>query len=48
MMSEYTETYLENRQRLIDAHAYNPQDEHHACGVGMVVALDGRPRRENV
>ena len=47
-MSESTKTYLQNRQRLIDAHAYNPEDEHHACGVGMVAALDGRPRREIV
>ncbi|NBC21147.1 MAG: glutamate synthase large subunit [Alphaproteobacteria bacterium] len=40
--------YLDNRQRLIDAHAYDPRDERDACGVGLVAALDGRPRREIV
>ena len=47
-MSEYTETYLRNRQTLIDGHAYDPADEHDACGVGLIVALDGQPRREVV
>ncbi len=47
-MTSYTETYLANRQKLIDAHAYDPRDEHDACGVGLVAALDGRPRREIV
>jgi glutamate synthase (NADPH/NADH) large chain len=27
---------------------YDPADEHDACGVGVVVALDGQPRREVV
>src|SRR5215510_10009964 len=27
---------------------YDPADEHEACGVGLVAALDGRPRREVV
>ncbi|MCC6917577.1 MAG: glutamate synthase large subunit [Alphaproteobacteria bacterium] len=40
--------YLENRQRLTDGHLYNPEDEHDACGVGMVAAIDGTPRREVV
>ncbi|MEL6473800.1 MAG: glutamate synthase large subunit [Pseudomonadota bacterium] len=40
--------YLENRQRLIEAHAYDPAHEHSACGVGLVTAIDGRPRREIV
>ena len=47
-MSKFVDTYLENRQRLIDGHAYNPEDEHSACGVGLVAALDGQPRREIV
>lgn len=47
-MTDYTETYLNNRQKLIDGHAYSPEDEHDACGVGLVVALDGNPRREIV
>ena len=47
-MTDYTKTYLENRQKLIDAHAYDPRDESDACGVGLIVALDGQPRREIV
>src|SRR5436305_12308023 len=27
---------------------YDPAEEHDACGVGLVVALDGKPRREVV
>src|SRR5258706_16383247 len=27
---------------------YDPADEHDSCGVGLVAALDGRPRREVV
>ena len=47
-MSQFTEKYLEDRQKLIDANAYDPRDEHDACGVGLIVALDGQPRREIV
>ena len=40
--------YLANRQKLIDAGAYDPRDERDACGVGLVAALDAEPRREIV
>jgi glutamate synthase (NADPH/NADH) large chain len=40
--------YLADRQRLTDAHAYDPASERDACGVGLVAAIDGRPRREVV
>ena len=30
------------------AHAYSPSDEHDACGVGFIAAIDGKPRREVV
>jgi len=40
--------YLENRQKLIDAGAYDPASERDACGVGLVAALDGAPKREIV
>ncbi len=36
------------RERLIAANAYDPAHEHDACGVGLVAALDGKPRREVV
>ncbi|MEO1191049.1 MAG: glutamate synthase large subunit [Pseudomonadota bacterium] len=35
-------------QRLAKYGLYDPQDEHDACGVGMVAALDAKPRREVV
>jgi len=47
-MTTETERYLANRQLLIDSHAYNPADERDACGVGLVAAIDGKPRREVV
>lgn len=47
-MTDTIEKYLVQRQKLIDGHAYDPMDEHDACGVGLVAALDGKPRREIV
>ena len=38
--------YARDRQRLIDGHAYDPASERDACGVGLVAAIDGKPRRE--
>ena len=40
--------YLENARRLEEGHAYAPDQEHDACGVGLVAAIDGKPRREIV
>ena len=40
--------YQDTRQRLIDGHAYDPQSEISACGVGIVCAIDGAPRRDVV
>jgi len=40
--------YLENRDALTAKGAYLPETERDACGVGLVCALDGRPRREVV
>ena len=47
-MTNQIEKYLKDRERLIEANAYNPEDEHDACGVGLVVSLDGTPRRDVV
>ncbi|HWE47207.1 MAG TPA: glutamate synthase large subunit [Caulobacteraceae bacterium] len=47
-MSEDIRRYLDNRERLIAAHAYDPASEHDACGVGLVCAIDGGARREVV
>ncbi len=43
-----TERYLANRDLLIAGHAYDPDSERDACGVGLVCAIDGKPRREVV
>ena len=42
------EHYRRERARLIAAHAYEPESEHDACGVGLICAIDGAPRREVV
>jgi glutamate synthase (NADPH/NADH) large chain len=47
-MSDYVKRYQANRQKLIEGNAYNPEDEKDACGVGLVVSLDGKPKREIV
>ncbi|MDR3526205.1 MAG: glutamate synthase central domain-containing protein, partial [Rhizomicrobium sp.] len=40
--------YIANAKKLEDGHAYSPDQEHDACGVGLVAAIDGKPRREVV
>ncbi len=40
--------YRKNAEKLEHAHAYSPTFEHDACGVGLVAAIDGKPRREVV
>ncbi len=45
---EFVDLYRRNAAALEDAHAYSPSDEHDACGVGLVAAIDGQPRREVV
>ena len=42
---EFVRAWRANAARLMSAHAYDPADEHDACGVGLVAALDGKPRR---
>ncbi|KPF78650.1 glutamate synthase [Brevundimonas sp. AAP58] len=44
----WLQNHERDRQRLIDAHAYDPLSERDACGVGLVAAIDGKPRREVV
>ncbi len=45
---QFVANYKANVEKLTAAHAYDPSQEHDACGVGMVVAVDGRPRRQVV
>jgi len=47
-MQNWKLEYEKNRDQLIKANAYNPADEHDACGVGLVASIDGKPRREIV
>jgi len=42
------ERYQRERRRLVEAHAYDPASEHDACGVGLIAAVDGTPRRDVV
>ena len=45
---QFVTEYKANVEALTAAHAYNPADEHDACGVGMIAAIDGKPRRSVV
>src|SRR5690606_37234451 len=45
---DWLREYAEKRDRLIAAGAYDPADEKDSCGVGLVVQIDGAPRREIV
>lgn len=47
-MSEVITRYLREREKLMAAGAYDPASERDACGVGLVAAIDARPRREIV
>ncbi len=40
--------YLEDRDRLIQAGAYDPALERDACGIGLISDIHGRARRETV
>jgi len=40
--------YKRNAAKLEAHHAYSPAQEHDSCGVGLVAAIDGKPRREVV
>ena len=40
--------YENKRDTLIDAHVYDPADEHANCGVGLVASVNGQPRRDVV
>jgi glutamate synthase (NADPH/NADH) large chain len=49
MTHQDTERFRHDRQRLMDANGgYDIAAEHDACGVGLVCAIDGKPRREVV
>ena len=43
---DFVASWADNQRRLRDT--YSPAQEHDACGVGLIAALDGKPRREVV
>ncbi len=45
---QFAADFVRNAADLTTAHAYNPADEHDACGVGFIAAIDGKPRRSVV
>jgi len=45
---DFTTTYLRNAKHLAATGLYDPREEHDACGVGVIAALDGQPRRQVV
>jgi glutamate synthase (NADPH/NADH) large chain len=54
-MTEQSETgeatiarYLREQDRLHETGLYRREDERDACGVGLIVAIDGKPRRDVV
>ncbi len=42
---EFRRNFEANAKRLTETGLYDPSDEHDACGVGLVAAIDGKPRR---
>src|ERR1700739_1698953 len=44
----FTDEYRANAAHLAANGLYDPAEEHDACGVGFVAAIDGKPRREVV
>ncbi|NQV81822.1 MAG: glutamate synthase large subunit, partial [Alphaproteobacteria bacterium] len=44
----FIKAWTENARHLAANGLYNPADEHAACGVGFIAAVDGRPQREVV
>ncbi|HEU5095890.1 MAG TPA: glutamate synthase large subunit [Reyranella sp.] len=45
---EFVRDYRQGVARLTEAYGYNPAAEKDSCGVGLVVALDGKRRRDVV
>jgi glutamate synthase (NADPH/NADH) large chain len=48
MVETETERYLRERARLEAQGLYSADQEHDACGVGLVASIDGTPRRDVV
>ncbi|MCH7554915.1 MAG: hypothetical protein IIC08_02820 [Proteobacteria bacterium] len=47
-MSKFIAEWRANAELLSTHGMYDPADEHDSCGVGLIAAIDGKPRREVV
>jgi len=45
MVEDFAAAYRRNAAHLAASGLYDPREEHDACGVGLIAALDGQPRR---
>src|ERR1700685_3002487 len=45
MAEDFAAAYRRNAAHLAESGLYDPREEHDACGVGLIAALDGQPRR---
>ena len=45
MTEDFAAAYRRNAAHLAERGLYDPREEHDACGVGLIAALDGQPRR---
>src|SRR5215831_20969124 len=48
MSQDFVDTYRRNAAHLAAHGLYDPREEHDACGVGLIAALDGAPSRKVV
>jgi len=46
--TQFVESWLKQADRLAEQGLYDPAYEHDACGVGLIAAIDGKPRRSVV
>ena len=46
--AEFAANWQENAKRLEQGGLYTPNQEHDSCGVGLIAAIDGKPRRSVV
>jgi len=46
--ARFVSEYAANERLLRETGLYAPEDEHDACGVGLIAAIDGKPRRSVV
>ena len=47
-MNDFVEEWRQNAAYLRANHVYDDAYEHDACGVGLIAAIDGKPRRQVV